>query len=147
MSAATSPTKTAATHSIISMKRSMRLRTARPFGFYPSPSSGRAGWGASTSSVPGERPHPTLPEDGEGEATSRRTPNLGPASIPRVMLRKLVLELLHGGGRIDADLADIVGPALLQRLGRLLPLRQLIVREPVHVMARLGFHLGDALVL
>src|SRR5438552_2466039 len=37
----------------------------------PSPSSGRVGWGASTGTVPGARPHPALPEDGEGEARPR----------------------------------------------------------------------------
>jgi branched-chain amino acid transport system ATP-binding protein len=37
----------------------------------PSPPSGRAGWGASTSSVP-VSPTPTLPENGEGEERAPR---------------------------------------------------------------------------
>src|SRR5713101_9323705 len=69
------------------------------------------------------------------------------ASIPRIVFRELVLELLHGGGRINADLADVVGPGLLQWLGGLLPLRELGLGERINVVACLGLYLGDAVML
>src|SRR5258708_3926453 len=57
------------------------------------------------------------------------------ASISRIVFCELVLEFLHSRSRIDADLADIVGPGLLQWLGGLLPLRELSVRERINVVA------------
>src|SRR5712672_1795868 len=69
------------------------------------------------------------------------------ASIPRIVFRELVLEFLHGRNRIDTRLADIVGPALLQGLGRLLPLRELSLGERINVVARLGLYLGNAVML
>src|SRR5215475_15895205 len=69
------------------------------------------------------------------------------ASIPRIILGELVLELLHGRDRIDADLADVVGPGLLQRLSRLLPLCELGVGERIDLVARLCLYLGYSIVL
>src|SRR5713101_5418953 len=69
------------------------------------------------------------------------------ASIPRIVFRELVLELLHGGGRIDADLADVVGPGLFQRLGGLFPLRELSLGERIDIVACLSLYLGNAVML
>src|SRR6266481_9993826 len=69
------------------------------------------------------------------------------ASIPRIVFGELILEFLHGRSRIDADLADVVGPRLFQRLGGLLPLRELSLGERVDVVACLGLYLGNAVVL
>src|ERR1700704_5620590 len=68
-------------------------------------------------------------------------------SVRRLVLRERLLELLHDGIRITAGLADIVGPLLLQRLGRLLPFAELGVGDGVNLMSRFGLHLGQAGVL
>src|SRR6476620_9524018 len=62
-------------------------------------------------------------------------------SVRRFVLRERLLELLHDGIRIAAGLADIVGPLLLQRLGRFLPLAQLSVGDRVDLMSGFGLHL------
>src|SRR6476469_7997317 len=55
-------------------------------------------------------------------------------SVRRLVLRERLLELLHDGIRIAAGFADIVGPLLLQRLGRLLPLAQLRIGDGVDLV-------------
>src|SRR6185437_11911145 len=66
---------------------------------------------------------------------------IGRRSVRRLVLRERLLELLHDGIRIAAGLADIVGPLLLQRLGRLLPLAQLGVGNGVDLMSRFCLNL------
>src|SRR5262249_47911140 len=68
-------------------------------------------------------------------------------SVRRLVLGERLLELLHDGSRIAAGLADVLGPLLLQRFGRLLPLVELRVGDRVDLMAGLGFDLGQARVL
>src|SRR5215831_812934 len=160
MSAATMPTKMAATHSIAPMKRSMRLRVMTwTSGVFPSPSSGRVQRDVSLAERGGDYGHglllwgaPTrrlrrLPPRRRGGRTALRAHPGRPASVPRVILRKLVLEFLHRDNRIYADLADVVGPGLLQRLGGLLPLRELRFGKRIDVVTRLRFDLGNAFML
>src|SRR4029453_18787001 len=68
-------------------------------------------------------------------------------SVRRFVLGERLLELLHDGSRIAAGLADVVGPLLLQWLGRLLPFVELRVGDWVDLMPGLGFDLGQAGVL
>src|SRR5262245_38164182 len=68
-------------------------------------------------------------------------------SVRRFVLRERLLELLHDGIRVAAGLANVVGPLLLQRLGRLFPLAQLGVGDGVDLMSRFGLHLRQAGVL
>src|SRR5215471_12381567 len=92
MSAATMPTKMAATHSIASMKRSMRLRVMTwTSGVFPSPSSGRVQRDVSLAERGGDYGHGLLlwgaptrrlrrlpPEGGEGERRCVLTPAAPP---------------------------------------------------------------------
>src|SRR5499427_1066949 len=68
-------------------------------------------------------------------------------SVRRLVLGERLLELLHDGSRIAAGLADVLGPLLLQRFGRLLPFLELRVGDRVDLMSWLGFDLGEARVL
>src|SRR5262249_36582966 len=65
-------------------------------------------------------------------------------SVRRLVLGERLLELLHDGSRIAAGLADVVGPLLLQRFGRLLPFLELRVGDRVDLMSGLGFDLSEA---
>src|SRR2546429_8995932 len=51
-------------------------------------------------------------------------------SVRRLVLGEQLLELLHDGVRIATGLADVVGPLLLQWLGRLLPFVGLRPADP-----------------
>src|SRR5262249_52273164 len=110
MSAATMPTKKAASSSIPSMKRSIRLPRLTP--------------GAGFTSVAG-MPTP-------------RSSCRAQASVRGLVLSERLLELLHDGVGIAAGLAHVVDPLLLQRLGRLLPFLELRVGDRIDLVARLG---------
>src|SRR5262249_19245596 len=130
MSAATMPTKNAASSSIPSMKRSMRLRLTTTSGL---------DWAAAMtgSAIPqidvcadvresGRRLQASLGGvpvcAGSGGATAvfiarpvARARRGRCRSVRRLVLGERLLELLHDGIRIAAGLADVVGPLLLQR--------------------------------
>src|SRR5215475_2284003 len=129
-SAATMPTNTAAVISIASMMRSMTLRGA----------------GVVLSRVTCPLTPPLSPA-GRGSAPSfplRQCLTLERCSITRLVLLKRSLQLLEHGVGVVARLAHAVGPLLVQRLGRLLPLVELRRRDRVDLVSRLGLQLGQA---
>src|SRR5215467_13246325 len=159
------PTKNAATSSIPSMKRSMRLRLTTTSG---------VDWASAMmrSAVPwidfaplsmresGRRLQAPLEWDARlrqqrrgADAAVFIAPRLAQArrgrcrSVRRLVLGERLFELLHDGSRIAAGLADVVGPLLLQWLGRLLPFVELRVGDRVDLMPGLGFDLGQTRVL
>src|SRR5215472_5709353 len=151
MSAATMPTKNAASSSIPSMKRSMRLRLTTTSGldwvaamsgsaipqidvcadqhareWAPTASAARAGARLCKQRRGRRRFHRATACARRGGGRCR--------SVRRLVLGERLLELLHDGIRIAAGLADVVGPLLLQRLGRLLPFVELRVGDRVDLM-------------
>src|SRR5215212_7161192 len=93
-SAATTPTKIAAIHSIESMKRSI----ARAFTVMRSIASAAA------------------------KSRRRRAPqSVCELSIRRLVFRQTRGQVLHDGIGVTAPFLDVIGPGLVQRLGRLLP--------------------------
>src|SRR5262249_11075876 len=120
------PTKIAATSSMPSMKRSMALR-------------GR-GAGASGGVIAGAA-SAMLRSDNVTAAKMRCRPfqvRIGeaPGSIRRLVLGQLRLQLLEDRVRITAGPLDVVGPGLLQRLGRLAPFGELFRRDRVDLVRR-----------
>src|SRR5262247_873147 len=116
-SAATMPMKTAAVSSMRSMKASMRLRLA------------------------GEAPFRSLilPQGAAmAQQKSRVRNGGGRRSIGRLELGQGVPQLLHNRIGIATGLLDVVGPRLLQRLGCLAPLGQLLGRERIHFVRRIA---------
>src|SRR5262245_43853638 len=102
VSAATSPTKNAAIHSMVAMKRSIALR-----GTHSRPPAAR------TSSVFVICPLPRQPPYRRG------TPHFRLSLVLRVVLRERRAQFLHDRIRIAGiRLADAIGPLLLQRFGR-----------------------------
>src|SRR4051812_3981520 len=110
-SAATTPTKIAAIHSIESMKRSM----VRAFTFY------------------------ALQRDSGGEISPPpHSLSIGERSIRRLVFRERRRQVLHDRVRIAAGLLDVVGPGLAQRLGRFFPLVKLRIGDRIDLVPRLG---------
>src|SRR5579871_3999504 len=143
MSAATRPTKPAAIHSIVSMKRSMPLRRAPttngsgpPFSYFSSGSAIAPRVQASC---------------GNGGRKSRRrasaTPRVPSRSVRRLVLLQRRLQFLHDRVGVAAGLLDVVGPFFLEWYCGLFPLIELRVRDRVDLVARLRLDLGDAIVL
>src|SRR5262245_16887282 len=161
MSAATMPTKNAASSSIPSMKRSMRSRLTTRSGFDWSSAMMRsaipwsdicaAGGGdfrrrSGGMPIGGSTGAALLPPPSSARRAERARREIR-RSVRRLVLGERLLELLHDGIRIAAGLADVVGPLLLQWLGRLLPFVELRVGDRVDVMPGLGFDLGQTRVL
>src|SRR5436853_978578 len=115
-SAATTPTKIAAIHSIESMKRSI----TRAFTCY------------------------ALHRVSGGESSPPPHSPICQLSIRRLVLRQRRGQVLHDGVGIATRLLDVIGPGLVQRLGRLLPFGKLRVGDRVDFMPRLPLQLGDA---
>src|SRR3954471_24108246 len=108
------PTKSAARNSMESMNRSAILLTLSPLAGCSAP-----WWRRRRKSC---RRRYYREWRASSELIRRR-------SVRRLVLRERLLELLHDGIRITAGLADIVGPLLLQRLGRLLPFARVSVGD------------------
>src|SRR5262249_45840206 len=129
-SAATMPTNMAAVISIASMMRSMTLRGA--------------GDVLSRVTCPLTRPSPRREEGARraSDCVSVLTPRR--CSIARLVLLERSLQLLEHRVRVVARLAHAVGPLLVQRFGRLLPLVELRRRDRVDLVSRLRLQLGQA---
>src|SRR5262245_18380130 len=134
MSAATMPTKNAASSSIPSRKWSMRSRLTTRSGFdwasammrsaIPWSDVCAAGGGefrqrSGGMPIGGSTGQALLPPP-SGARRAERAMRDRRRSVRRLVLGERRFELLHDGSRIAAGLADIVGPLLLQWLGRLL---------------------------
>src|ERR1700712_669451 len=121
--AATMPTKPAAIHSIVSMKRSIQAR------FMSAPPA----------------------QDRREETPRRKDP--AAAICRHALLRQGVVlgqgstKFSHRAVRIGAGLPDSAGPGLDQRLGCFFPLRGLLRCKLVDLVTFLGLHLVDAGVL
>src|SRR3954470_22654218 len=146
MSAATIPTKNAATSSMKSIKRSMMLRLR----------------GAAGKPTAESRPPPDMidlfrcqPKRGNAElsrrtaiktaaAKARRRRLGGPPrlSIRRIVLRQGRLEVLHDSVRIAAGLLHALGPCRRHRLGGFFPFGKLLSCQRIDVVA-FGLELGD----
>src|SRR4051812_32881784 len=57
-----------------------------------------------------------------------------PASVGRVVLRDRGFQLLHDRVWIAPRLLHVVGPAFLQRLGRLFPFGELLVADRIDIV-------------
>src|SRR4051812_12414719 len=112
MFSATMPTKPAAIHSMVSMKRSMAAR----FMSAPDAAIAETAWR-----------HDIPPPCRRCRSLLRQ----------RVIFGERRAKLGHRRVRIGAGFPDIVGPGLDQRLGRLLPLRGLLRRQLVDFVALL----------
>src|SRR6516162_6731337 len=143
------PTKNAASSSIPSMKRSMWLRLTTTSGLdWVAAMTGsaipqidvcddeHARERAATASAARAGACLRKPRQG-ADAAVFIAPGLARArrgrcrSVRRLVLGERLLELLHDGSRIAAGLADVVGPLLLQRLGRPLPFVELRIGDRV----------------
>src|SRR6188508_3327492 len=120
VSAATMPTKIAAISSMVSMKRSIRLR--------------------GTLSLP-------FRLECGGESSRRRRILCCRGSIGCVVFLQLVPKLIYRSVRIAAGLLDVGRPGVDQRLGGLPPLGELLGRDRIDLMVGLRLNLGDAGVL
>src|SRR5207237_4053206 len=97
MLAATMPTKKAATHSMVSMKRSMPLRCTLPPVACPSDASLFCSHGGEWGSPP---------------PSTHRSIEARRSSIGRIVLGKRGREVLQDCVRVTADLAHAVTPGL-----------------------------------
>src|ERR1019366_8981662 len=123
MLAAKIPTKPAAIHSIVSMKRSIDVRfISAPHGF---------------SGLQGES---TAAEGISAAVKISRGFLLGQG----VVLGKRSPQFSHRRVRIGPGLPDVFGPGLDQRFGRLLPERGLLYSQCVDFLTRLRPHLVAA---
>src|SRR6516225_11427754 len=165
MSAATMPTKNAGSSSIPSMKRSMRPRLTTTSGFdWAAAMTGSAIPQIDVCADQHARERAATASAARAGGRLRKQRRSAPAavftarrlerarrgrcrSVRRLVLGERLLELLHDGIRIATGLADVVGPLLLQRLGRLLPFVELRVSDRVDLVRGLGFHLGQSGVL
>src|SRR6478672_11701967 len=130
--AATIPTKPAAIHSIVSMKRSMAMRFMRA----PTAKFGSSGGGSCRRRRFADR-----------ACVSRWRGAVRLLLRQRVVFGEVGAQLLHRRVGVDAGLLHAIGPALGQRLRRLLPFRELSVGELVDFVARLRLDLVDAGIL